>query len=106
MKLEIFGGPKYGGWSGHGEHEPGIDPEITRCPFCREASDLTCNNTHTPYYRVECNSCGADGPRNCIGAAWTRRMGKRDVERLHRESFERAIADWNGAAQPGGSDNG
>lgn len=104
MKLEMYGGPGHGGWSAHGEYECGVDPEIAKCPFCREASDLTCDNTHTPYYRVGCNSCGADGPRNHIGAAWSRRMGKRAVEQLHRESFARAIADWNGS-QPGGSDN-
>lgn len=105
MKLELFGGPQHGGWSAHGEHEGGIDPEIAPCPFCRETSGLVCENTHTPYYRVRCNSCGAAGPTNDIGDAWSRRMSKRAVEGLHRESFAIAIKDWNFVAQQGGRAN-
>jgi Lar family restriction alleviation protein len=96
LKLEIYGGPKHGGWSGHGEYEPS-DGYITSCPFC--GSDyVTCANTHTPYYQVECEDCGACGPVRSsqqIGDKWTRRTNRRETERLHRESFRAAIDAWN-----------
>jgi hypothetical protein len=94
MKLEIYGGPKHGGWSGHGEYEPGIDPRLDACPFC-DSDEVDVSNTHTPYYNAECQQCGAEGPRNSVGDAWTHSMSKSNVTTLHRQSFARAINDWN-----------
>lgn len=94
MELEIYGGPKHGGWSGHGEYEPGIDTPLRACPFCG-GSNVTVTNTHTPYYGAECEDCGAEGPRPNTGAAWKRGMSKAAAERLHREAFQAAVDAWN-----------
>jgi hypothetical protein len=95
MKLEIYGGPKDGGWIGHGEYEPGIDPRLDACPFC-DSDDIEVSNTHTPYYHATCNECGTEGPFNRGAAAvWRRSMSKRDVTVLHQRSFAKAINDWN-----------
>jgi hypothetical protein len=94
MKLEIYGGTTLGGWRGHGEYEPGIDPRLDTCPFC-DSDDIEVSNTHTPYYCAICTECGTEGPRNNVGSAWSRSMSKRDVTVLHQRSFAKAINDWN-----------
>jgi hypothetical protein len=99
VKLEFFGGPKAGGWSAHGEWIDGDIP-LAPCPFCGERINLVCENTHTPYYRVECHSCGADGPLNHEGDGWHRKMSRAQVTELHGASFDKAIADWNTRYKP------
>lgn len=94
MKLEFFGGPKAGGWSAHGEWVEGDTP-LAPCPFCGERVELRCENTHTAYYQVECDSCGADGPLNHEGDRLHRKMSRKTVGIIHKLSFDKAIADWN-----------
>jgi hypothetical protein len=97
MKLELFGGRSSGGWSAHGEYEPGVDPVLRPCPFCH-SKNLTVENTHTPYYHAQCCDCRAEGPRvSSIGDRWARALSKAAVARLHREAFAAAIKAWNWA---------
>jgi len=95
MELEIYGGPKCGGWSGHGEYERGTDEPLHACPFCGSAN-VSVINTHTPYYTAKCRGCGAEGPRTNTGDAWNRGMPRDATERLHREAFQAAVDAWNG----------
>lgn len=97
MKLEVYGGAMMGGWSAHGEYEPGIDPPLNPCPFCHNA-EIEVSNTHTPFFTARCTRCEAKGPRNDEGLAWRRGMGRAATEALHRRSFLRAIDDWNRAS--------
>lgn len=90
-----------GSWhGGHGEYEPGVDPALKPCPFCGN-TDLTCNNSHTPYYTVICENatdtegCGAEGPRTHRGDYQKKRWSKKRVEQLHRDAFQDAIDVWN-----------
>ena len=55
------------------------------CPFCGHR-DVELANTHTPYYWMECRSCGCEipDPRSARGTG----------ERSHRASAMRAIAAW------------
>lgn len=95
MKLEVYGGPKHGGWSGHGEYEPGADPDLRPCPFCG-SKNLTVDNTHTPFYTAQCLDCETEGPRAYgIGDRWHRRMSRKAVTALHQQAFLAAIEMWN-----------
>ena len=98
MDLELYGGPKHGGWSAHGEHQQGLDTPLRPCPFCG-SEDLELSNTHTPYYAARCNECGTEGPTPRMGDAWNRRMGRAATERLHREAFQAAVRAWNKRAE-------
>ena len=42
-----------------------LDP-LVPCPFCG-SEDLELSNTHTPYFSVECQECGAEVHGECIG---------------------------------------
>lgn len=73
----------------HFELEPTDD--VKPCPFCG-SRDLELQNTHTPSYRIECQSCpatisGEYGP-DLVG-------GRYGSERQHRASAESAVAAWN-----------
>jgi hypothetical protein len=95
MKLDIFGGPKKGGWSGHGIQEGSDMPFLRSCPFCG-SRQVEISNTHTPFYTAHCLDCEAEGPRAYgAGQAWSRRSSKRDTERIHRQAFDDAIDAWN-----------
>lgn len=99
MKLEIYGGPKEGGWSGHGEYQCGIDPPLEPCPFCGAGNvegELECDNTHTPFYSVRCEECGAEGPSTrAAGLRWRKSSTKKETEAIHRRAFSDAIKAWN-----------
>lgn len=96
MKLEMFGGPKSGGWSGHMEYEHGVDPKLAACPFCGGShEDLEVSNSHTPAANVECTSCGAQGPMSSNCSLWKRSMSKRAATELFRGAFYEAIKLWN-----------
>ena len=95
MNLDVFGGPKHGGWSAHGEYEPGVDPALRACPFCG-SKELTVSNTHTPYYEVTCDRCGAEGPSDYRhGATWSRKSSKERTREIHWLAFDAAIRAWN-----------
>ena len=94
MKIDIYGGPQYGGWSAHGEWEEGDIP-LLPCPFCGSTDD-TVSNTHTPFYTASCGTCDAEGPRDYRdGEFWTPRVSKDGTERIHRKAFSAAIFAWN-----------
>jgi predicted RNA-binding Zn-ribbon protein involved in translation (DUF1610 family) len=90
VKLEIYGNKPY---SAHGQYEPGVDPVIRHCPFCG-SNDVDCFNSHTPSYNVDCNECGAQGPRVSYSGNW-KRWSKATTEAHHRKLFEGAIEQWN-----------
>lgn len=95
MKLEIYGGPKHGGWSAHGEHERGVDSSLKSCPFCGSIR-VTVENTHTPYYTAECLNCSAEGPRAYgAGDEWGRKTSRAQTREIHEQAFRDAIAAWN-----------
>lgn len=96
MKFQMYGGPKAGGWSGHMDYEPGVDPELAPCPFCgAKDEDVDCSNTHTPCANVECYVCGATGPMASNVGMWTRRLGKDKAAELFKSAFYEAIRLWN-----------
>lgn len=92
MKLEIYGSDEEG-WSAHGEYEPGVDPALRPCPFCGCTDGLTVENTHTPHYSVECESCEATGPSN--EDSGTPIFSKRGASTAHKLAFRSAIDLWN-----------
>lgn len=47
----------------HGESDE--TDNIPACPFC-ESEDVENSNTHTPYYSVRCEDCGAEGPTSVL----------------------------------------
>jgi hypothetical protein len=103
MKLRISGGTvSHPMFFAHGEYEAGVDARLSPCPFCGEQDDLSCENTHTPYYEVKCEQCGAVGPGGQIepeaydGAAF---RCVETLKRVHRSSFDAAICAWNGRTQ-------
>lgn len=99
MKLELHGGPRSGGWRGHGEYELGVDPPLLTCPFCG-GEEITVENTHTPYYMARCDTCDAEGPGsdfhgNCPGDKWRPGLSKAKTAEIHRAAFLVAIEAWN-----------
>lgn len=92
MKLKIFG--EKGDWSAHGEHEPGVDPQLMPCPFCG-GDEITVSNTHSPYYKAQCEECNAVGPPGKVLGAPERLKTKHECKEIHVASFNVAINYWN-----------
>ena len=61
------------------------------CPFCGSA-DLELHNTHTAYYCVECNECGAQVSGKPFG---TRLPSNKLTMANHRRAKASALAAWN-----------
>lgn len=76
------------------ESEPADRRLMMRCPFCGKI-DAMCSNTHTPYYQVECQSCGATGPTSNVGEAWKLSWTKAQTEAIHKRAYRQAIEFWN-----------
>lgn len=97
MKLEIHG--RHERYSAHGEHDGGpaaggTDISLKPCPFCC-STDVTVENTHTPYYTGECRSCGARGPSSETGRHIPRRCSRAAVTSIHQAAFDEAVKRWN-----------
>jgi len=95
MKLRIIGNSSVG-FSAHGEWDGNGDLALDSCPFCG-SNNLTVENTHTPFYNVTCEDCGADGPDGVPNPDYD---GKRIRSKvlcgyLHQDAFANAIALWN-----------
>jgi hypothetical protein len=100
MKLKISGNVSVG-FSAHGEYEFGTDPALMPCPFCDEKDDLTVENTHTPFYDVQCETCGAVGPDGKPKEYDGKRIRNKVLcDYLHRDAFANAIALWNDRIVP------
>ena len=105
MKLELARLSAHGQWSGHGEYEHKVDPELKPCPFCGiyliDGDELQAQNTHNPYYSVSCNNCGAEGPTSSGGydGGRTGHMSRLTIETFHRDAFADAIRLWNEASR-------
>ncbi len=66
-----------------------IDFGIESCHFCDGAASL--KNTWTPFYWVECDSCGAQ-----IGDPYGKWESGDDIKlRKHKASAKRAVLAWN-----------
>lgn len=93
MKLQIFGDEEFG-FSAHGEHEEIIDPALKPCPFCG-GLEIKVENTHTPYYWAECETCWTEGPRTHIAEGSELVRPRSAVAAQHVEAFQAAIDAWN-----------
>lgn len=100
MKLEAYRTGHT--WSASGESiaqlpgEPRPHTKLEPCPFCG-STDITCQNTHTPYYWAECQNCDAQGPTESGGYNGKPFTTKREALRVHAAAFVAAVRGWNGA---------
>ena len=61
------------------------EAKLADCPFC--GGDATIDNTHTPYYWVECCSCGAE--------VHSKYKPKSEDNSEHQKSIRGAVKAWN-----------
>lgn len=61
------------------------ESKLKDCPFC--GGDAFIENTHTPYYWVECNSCGAQ--------VSSKYKPKNEEISEHEKSIRGAVKAWN-----------
>lgn len=94
MKLEVYGDQAHG-WKAHGEWE-NTDSYLHPCPFCGgKDRALILDNSHTPYYSVTCDECGAEGPAGAPAKTPGKIRTKKKCIELHREAFQLALELWN-----------
>lgn len=94
MKFSVLAGDEKSYFIGDVKYEPGVDPELKRCPFCG-SSDVSVQHTHTPYYWVECNHCEAQGGREAGLELRDQLKTERATRRNHERGFRSAIEAWN-----------
>lgn len=67
-----------------------LTEDVKTCPFCGGVAKL--ENTHTPYYWVECIECGAEKTADIHSY---KNEKEHYSKKLHTESALRAIELWN-----------
>lgn len=90
--VQMYGGPEHGGWSGTLAYDPAVHEEVAPCPFCG-SEEVEINNTHTPYYWLECQGCNARMDADSFD--FGRMTTEREWKDAHTESMRSAIANWN-----------
>ena len=102
--FEVWGDPEKG-FSMHGEFHPNGDPlfenrpkPLKPCPFCGEDDTLEVSNSHTPFYSVTCESCGAskDGEVEDINDP----TDILEVNMRHTMAVQWAVQEWNRRPAP------
>lgn len=74
-----------GGHAGH---------HLDACPFCG-SSELALLNTHTPYYWIECEGCGAEAHGEIPDGGGGKIHTREECIELHRLAMASAVAKWN-----------
>ncbi len=92
MKFHFFGNRQCG-FGGSIVADEAEIRGLKECPFCGCRDSLSIENTHTPFYWVQC-ACGA-AVSPSIELRWNPRQLK-SVQAAHEEAFAEAVRRWNG----------
>lgn len=91
-RIEMYGSPEDGGYSGSLQYFAPTHGELEPCPFCGSLL-LAVENTHTPSYWVECRECHCEMGGDCPDSY--KLDTPEEFQRVHSDGIKSCVEFWN-----------